>query len=214
VRILLADGHEGARRMLSQLLSKRLSWSICAEAVTGREAIALARQFQPDIGIIDIDISEGSGLDAARRIGTVSSRTKVLVLTRYASDLLARDVQEAGANGYIVKADAVHQLVPAIEALASGLTFFPDSGRDLSMNFTGFNLNELRRAIPPRGLTPREREVVRLVAEGKSSREVARVLNISIKTVETHRTNVMRKLNIHSSSDLVRYAIDNDLVES
>jgi DNA-binding NarL/FixJ family response regulator len=200
--------------MLRRPLSTRLDWSICAEASTGRQAIALARQLQPDIAIVNIDIPELGGLDVTRRISTVSPNTRVLIVTRYASEFLSKEVREAGANGYVMNADVNRHLISAVDLVGSGLMSFPDSTPDRSSNLTGFNVCELRRAIPPRGLTPREREVIQLIAAGKSNREVARTLSISVKTVETHRTNVMRKLNIHSSGELIRYAVENDLVES
>jgi len=215
LRILLADGHESAIRRLREALVTRLDWTICAEASTGRQAVALAKLFQPDIAVVNIDIPELGGLEVTRGISTVSPGTKVLIVTRYASEFLSKEVREAGASGYVKNADVSRHLASAIDLAGNGLMSFPfpDSPSDQPSNPLGFSLGELRRAMPPRGLTPREREVVQLVATGKSNREVARTLHISVKTVETHRTNVMRKLNIHSSGDLIRYAIENNLLE-
>src|SRR5580704_5870136 len=215
LRILVADDHDLMRRGLKVLLDAREGWSVCAEAGTGREAVTMAETLRPDIAILDITMPELNGVDAARRILKVSPDTEVLLLSVHYSDQLIREILEAGIRGYIVKSDSDRDLVIAVEALANHKPFFTPRATELILNHLHRRPGD--SPDPPdtigERLTTREREVVQLLSEGKSSREVASVLNISVNTAETHRANIMRKLEIHSVSELVRYAVRNQIIE-
>jgi DNA-binding NarL/FixJ family response regulator len=214
LRILVADDHDIIRRGLKQLLTAHHGWDVCAEAKTGREALTLAEQIKPDIVVMDISMPDLNGLEAARRIRKTLPRTEILILTLHFSDQLVREMVEAGARAYIMKSDADKDLVSAVEALANHRSFFTSRAADLLLD--GFRPNaapHLRASLRSR-LTSREREIVQLLAEGKSSKEVAVALGISVKTAETHRANIMRKLEVHSVSELVRYAVRNQIIEA
>jgi DNA-binding NarL/FixJ family response regulator len=216
LRILVADDHDLMRRGLKALLESHPGWSICAEAHTGREAVSKAEQFKPDIVILDITMPELNGVEAARRILRASPNTEILVLSVHYSDQLIRDILDAGVRGYIVKSDSDRDLVIAVEALANHKPFFTPRATELilsNFNYRGAGpASDMPEIIGDR-LTSREREIVQLLSEGKSSKEVASVLSISVKTAETHRANIMRKLEIHSVSELVRYAVRNQIIE-
>lgn len=210
--ILVADDHDIIRRGLKQLLTSRPGWEICAEAKTGREAVALAEQFKPDIVVMDISMPDLNGLEASQRIHRAFPKIGIVILTLHFSDQLVRDIVAAGARAYIMKSDADRDLVSAVEALANRRTFFTARAADMLLN--GFSSQGGEpQAIKKDRLTPREREIVQLLAEGKSSKEVAVALGISVKTAETHRANIMRKLELHSVSELVRYAVKNQIIE-
>jgi len=213
LRILIADDHELVRRGLKALLSARLDWTICAEAVSGREAVTLAAQHQPDIVIMDISMPGLNGLEATRRIRKTLPKTQVLILSLHYSDQLVREIVEAGARAYVLKSDAGRDLLTAVEALANKRSFFTSGAAQVVID--GFSKPALAAQTPlmDKSLTARQREVVQLLAEGKSSKEVAVALAISVKTAETHRSNIMPKLDIHSVSELVRYAVKNNMVE-
>jgi len=214
LRILVADDHDLMRRGLKSLLESHPGWSICAEAHTGREAVAKAEELKPDIVILDITMPELNGVEAARRILKASPNTEILVLSVHYSDQLIRDILDAGVRGYIVKSDSDRDLVIAVEALANHKPFFTPRATELILsNFNNKGgSSEMPEVIGER-LTSREREIVQLLSEGKSSKEVASILSISVKTAETHRANIMRKLEIHSVSELVRYAVRNQIIE-
>ncbi len=213
LRILLADDHEMVRNGLKAVLIARRGWEVCGEALTGREAVAKARELRPDIAILDITMPELGGLEATRQIRLALPGTEVLILTMHDSDQLVREVLAAGARGYVLKSDAGHALVSAVEALAAHKPFF--SSKVSSVVLEGF-LHPHKPADTATGspLTPREREIVQALTEGRINKEVAEVLGISVKTVETHRTNIMRKLGLHSMSELVRYAVRNRIIEA
>jgi DNA-binding NarL/FixJ family response regulator len=188
---------------------------VCGEAKTGREALALAEQLEPEIVVMDIGMPDLNGLEAARRIHKSSPKTEILILTLHFSDQLVRDIVEAGARGYIMKSDADRDLVSAVEALANHRTFFTARAAEMLLNgFTTQNSVPDPEAHLRNRLTSREREIVQLLAEGKSSKEVAVALGISVKTAETHRANIMRKLEMHSVSEVVRYAVKNQIIEA
>jgi DNA-binding NarL/FixJ family response regulator len=208
VRVLIADDHDLMRRGVRALLESRPEWQICAEAHTGSEALAKAEELQPDVAIVDITMPELNGVDAARRIRKASPKTEVLVLSMHYADQLIRDTVEAGARGYVVKSDSERDLVTAVEALANHKPFFTPRATEVLLSHLDTASSKSKNP-----LTSREREIVQLLSEGKSSKEVASVLNISVKTAETHRANIMRKLEIHSVAGLVRYAVRNQLVE-
>jgi DNA-binding NarL/FixJ family response regulator len=215
VRILVVDDHDIIRRGLKQLLTARPGWEVCAEAKTGREAVALAEQLKPEIVVMDISMPDLNGLEAARRIHKLFPKTGILILSMHFSDQLVRDIVEAGARAYIVKSDADRDLVSAVEALANRRTFFtPRAAEMLLHGFSSQNSGTQPQALSRSRLTSREREIVQLLAEGKSSKEVAVALGISVKTAETHRANIMRKLELHSVSEVVRYAVRNQIIEA
>lgn len=214
LRILVADDHDIVRRGLKALLTAKSGWEVCAEAKNGREAVSLAEEHKPDVVVMDISMPELNGLEAVRHIRKSLPKTEVVVLTLHFSDQLVHNIIEAGAKGYIMKSDADRDLVAAVEALSFKRTFFTSKASEMVLN--GFK----KRDVAPTGeqefrnrLTIREREIVQLLAEGKSSKEVAVALGISVKTAETHRANVMRKLELHSVSELVRYAVKNQIIE-
>jgi DNA-binding NarL/FixJ family response regulator len=213
LRILVADDHAVVRRGVRALLESQPGWEVTAEATTGREAVELARQLQPDVIVMDLSLPELNGLDATRQIVKESPRIEVLVLTMHHSEELLREVLQAGARGYVLKSDADECLVTAVDSLRQHKPY-------LTPGVTEFVLDEyLRGADAPlrdmryAAVTAREREIIQLLAEGKSNKEVALALRLSPKTVEAHRANVMRKLHLRSTSDLVRYAIRNKIVQ-
>lgn len=217
LRILIADDHEVARRGIRSLLESHPGWEVCAEAKDGRDAVELATSMKPDLVLLDIGMPNLNGLEAARQILTTSPNVAVLILTMHDSDNVIREVLRAGARGFLLKSDAGRDLVAAVEALESQKTFF--TPRVSQMVLDGFLNREKKRSeiedvTNPSGdlLTAREREVIQLLAEGRTSKEVAVTLNLSVKTAETHRTNLMRKLGLHSVADLTRYAVRNGIV--
>jgi DNA-binding NarL/FixJ family response regulator len=215
VRILAADDHDILRRGLKQLLTARPGWEVCGEAKTGREAVALAEQLKPDIVVMDVSMPDLNGLEAARRIHKALPRTGIIMLTLHFSDQLVKDIVESGARAYVMKSDADRDLVHAVEALCSNRTFFTARAADMLLNEFSERNSPIQPQPPNQNrLTSREREIVQLLAEGKSSKEVAVALGISVKTAETHRANIMRKLQLHSVSELVRYAIKNQIIEA
>ena len=215
LRILLADDHEIVRRGLCALLQKHEGWEVCGEASDGREAVEKARELKPDVIIVDIGMPNLNGLDATRRIIQNDPDSKVIVLTVTDADQMIREALDAGARGFVLKSDAARDLVSAVEALQSRHMFFTPRVNDLLL--AGFleKGHAISRSQPPHlpTLTPREREITQLLAEGRSSKEAASALNLSTKTVETHRSNIMRKLSLHSIRDLVVYAIKNRIIQ-
>jgi DNA-binding NarL/FixJ family response regulator len=214
VRILIADDHEVVRRGLTTLLRSHEGWEVCGEATDGRIAVEMARELKPDVVIVDIGMPSLNGLAATRQLVQQDPHCKVIVLTITDSDQVIREALDAGARGFVLKSDAARDLVTAVEALQRNRMFFTPRVNDMVL--AGFldRGNGVRNA-PPRlpHLTPREREVIQLLAEGKSSKEVASVLNLSTKTAETHRSNIMRKLGFHSIRDLVVYAVKNNIIQ-
>lgn len=215
LKILVVDDHDIIRRGLKDLLTARPGWEVCGEAKTGREAVTLAEQLKPEIVVMDVSMPDLNGLEAARRISKILPKTGILILTMHFSDQLVRDVVEAGARGYILKSDADRDLVAAVDSIANRRTFFTPRASEMLLDDFSRQTSGAEPRLPQRNrLTTREREIVQLLAEGKSSKEVAVALGISVKTAETHRANIMRKLEIHSVSELVRYAIKNQIIEA
>ena len=217
LRILIADDHEVARRGIRAVLENHPGWAVCGEARDGRESVELAAATKPDLVLLDIGMPNLNGLEAARQILTILPDVAILILTMHDSDNVVREVLRAGARGYLLKSDAGRDLVAAVEALQNQRTFF--TTRVSQMVLDGFLDREKSGGIVKTDdsttdvLTSREREVIQLLAEGKTSKEVAVALNLSVKTAETHRTNLMRKLGLHSVADLTRYAVRNGIVQ-
>jgi DNA-binding NarL/FixJ family response regulator len=213
LRILLADDHDIVRRGMRELLEEQVGWSVCAEAGNGRVAVELALAHRPQVCVLDLSMPELNGLEATRRIKEALPETEILIFSMHESEELIRDVLAAGARGYLLKSDASRQLVPAVETLARHQPFF--SGRVSEVVLGGFLKPEPVKTGSTAGerLTSREREVVQLLAEGQSNKQIATKLDLSVKTVETHRTSAMRKLGLKSLPDLVRFAIRNQMVQ-
>ncbi len=204
VRILLADDRIVARRGLRALLETCQNFHVCAEACNGREAIELAVNHKPNVAILDISLPIVGGIEATRQIRKETPATEVMIFTLHDGEQNIRDVLDAGARGYVFKSEADELIIKAIEALARHRAFFSSQiSEALLDNF----VEHQGSGNHSTALTAREREVVRLIAEGKSNKNVAYLLDISVKTVETHRSASMRKLNVHSTAQLVRYAI-------
>ena len=212
LRVFIADDHDIVRRGLRNLVESHPDWQVCGEARDGREAVAKAIELRPEIAILDINMPEMDGLTATRKIRAALPKTEVLILTQHNADAVVKQVLQAGARGYILKSDAGEELVHAVEALRQHKTYFTTV---VSEALLASFLKSIPESVPsePSALTPREREIVQLLAEGKSNKEVATKLEMSVKTVETHRANIMRKLELHSVSELVLYAVRNRIVE-
>lgn len=210
IRIFLADDHEVVRRGVRTLLEVRSEWEICGEASTGREAVEKVKKLKPDLVVLDISMPDMEGLQAVGEIFKAHSQAEVLVLTVHDSGETATKVLAAGARGLVLKADAARDLVRAIEALSQHKPFL--SPRVTELIVRGYaRSSEARHGA--RDLTGREKEITKFLGEGRSNKEIAASLCISPKTVDAHRTNIMRKLNLHSISDLIHFAIRNKIVE-
>jgi len=210
LRILIADDHDVVRRGVRAVLQGQPEWTVVGEARTGREAVAKATELRPDVVVLDVSMPELNGLEAARQIHSLIP-AHIVVLTVHESEQLVQDIFEAGARAYVLKADAGRKLVDAINALTAHQTFFSERVQAVIGNLAVGRAPKLR---PVRDrLTAREREVLQLLAEGRSNKEIGTALDISTKTVETHRTRIMSKLNMHSMNELVRYAIRNQMIE-
>jgi len=210
-RILIADDHELLRRGLVAELSQVPGWIVVAEVANGRAAVASAAELKPDLVVLDLTMPELNGLEAARQILTADASMRILILTAHESEQLVREVLSVGARGYVLKSDAGRILVVALQALLAGGSFFTSSVARMVMD--GYLRNDASEASTTQTLSSREREIVQLLAEGNSNKDVARALNISVKTAETHRSNIMRKLCLGSLPELVRYAIRNNIIE-
>ena len=212
LRIVVVDDHAVVRRGVRALLESHAGWEVVAEAATGREAVEAVKQHRPEIVVMDLSLPELNGLEATRQIVHESQQTEVLVLTMHHSEQLAREVLKAGARGYVLKSDADENLITAVEALRQHKPFLTSGVTEFMLD--GF----LKDAGPPDDasrdtVTPREREIIQLLAEGQSNKEAAASLGVSVKTIEAHRANIMRKLRLRSVSDLVRYAIRNKIAQ-
>ena len=213
LRIVIADDHELVRKGLRSVLDAQTGWTICGEAVNGREAVELARKIKPDVMVMDVTMPELNGLEATRQILKDRPKTEVLILTVHESEQLVSEVLAAGARGYILKGDTTRLLVAAIESIAQHKPFFTGTASEVVLGGylrPGQPARKESRALPR--LTAREREIVQLLAEGKSNKEVSTALGVSVKTIDAHRANIMHKLNINSVTDLVRYAIRNNII--
>ena len=220
IRLLVADDHEIVRKGIRSLLEAQPGWQVTGEASDGREAVEKARDLKPDVTVLDISMPSLNGLEAARQMIKNDARAKILILTQHESDPLIREVLDAGARGYVLKSDASRDLITAINAVRSNKTFFTAKVAQIVLD--GYLDKKPKKTATPEErkgdarsrLTPRQREIVQLLAEGKSSKEVAVALGLSVKTAETHRANIMRRLDCHSISELVRYAVRNNIIEA
>jgi len=208
--ILIADDHAVVRAGLRTLLESRPRWQVCAEAADGRDAVEKATKHKPQIAILDIGMPLLNGVEATRQIRKASPSTEILILTMHESDDLVQQVVEAGARGYILKDEADRVLLDAVQTLSQHKPFFSTR---VSKAAVTTDPSESAKSSRSR-LTPREREILQLLAEGKSNKEVANLLNISVNTAEAHRANIMLKLDFHSLAELVMYAIRNNIIQT
>jgi DNA-binding NarL/FixJ family response regulator len=215
LRIFIADDHEVVRHGLRALLENGTGWSICGEALDGRQAVEQVLELKPDMVVMDVSMPQLNGLEATRQIVRQAPRIPVLMLSVNDSEDLVRQVVAAGARGFMLKSDTGRDLLVAVDEVRQGRPFF--SARLADFILQGYLKGGSPAAEPsepaPSSLTGREREVLQLLAEGKSNKEVAASLGIGVKTAEAHRANLMRKLGVRSVSELVRYAIRNRMVE-
>jgi len=208
LRILIADDHSILRRGVRAVLEEHPGWEVCGEAANGREAVEMATRLHPEICVVDISMPELNGIETTRRIRAALPRTEVVVLTVYDYEDLAGSLLAAGARGYVLKTDIAQGLTAAVEAAARHVSFFPPSRRAERR----VARSRAARQSGLRRLTPREREIVALIAEGLRTHAIAAQLKISEKTVETHRGAILRKLKLRSVADVVRFAIRNGIV--
>jgi DNA-binding NarL/FixJ family response regulator len=213
LRLLLADDHDVVRRGLREMLEERKDWIVCAEARDGRTAVALAIERRPDVVVLDVLMPGLNGIEAARQIRRALPETEVLIFSAYDTDELVHDAIAAGARGFMVKSDTHAQIVAAVAALAEHRAFFTPSISETLLDSFLQTTQVGDRVTEPRALSGREREIVQLLAEGWSNKEIASALFISVRTVETHRATIMKKLEIRSIVELVRYAVRNNLIE-
>lgn len=213
-RILIADDHEVVRRGVRGLLECEPGLEVCGEAVDGRDAVRKAAALTPDVLVIDIGMPELNGLEAIRQIKQTQPKIAVLVITLHDSEQVVHDVLAAGAMGYVLKSDAGTRLIAGVRTIIEGGAFLTPKVE--SVVLAGYLRQDRETSTQSQSavLTAREREVVQLLAEGKGNKEVASALGVSVHTAETHRANVMRKLDLHSIGDLVRYAIRNGMIDA
>jgi DNA-binding NarL/FixJ family response regulator len=211
-RILVADDHPVFRFGLRSLLGSHEGWEVCGEAADGRDAVEKCRQLKPDLLILDICMPKLNGVDAARQILKGSPAQRILVLTDVNSEQVVRDCLEAGVRGWVFKSDGTDDLTTAVEALQRHKSNFSSQVSDLIVDgyLQQHRVGPAPAQVPK--LSPREREVVQLLGEGKTTKEVAMILNVTVKTAETHRSNIMFKLKLHSIAELVLYAVRNEIV--
>lgn len=208
-RVMLVDDHTVVRRGIRSLIESVPGWIVCAEASDGHEAVRIAAEANPDIVVMDISMPKIGGVDATLQLRKVLPSVEVLILTMHESDQMVGQALRAGARGYLIKSESEEKLMEALEALARHQAYFsPSVSETLLMGY--LNAEPQKDA---KQLTPRERQIVKLVAEGKTNKRIAIILNVSVKTVETHRSSAMHKIGAKSSADLTLYAARNDLVE-
>jgi DNA-binding NarL/FixJ family response regulator len=210
IRILVADDHELIRRGVIELLRRQPQWKVVGEAVHGQEAVEKAKKLKPDVIILDISMPRLDGLEATRRIREAVPESAILILTMHDSEQMVRRVLQAGAKGYILKSDLGRRLVAGVKAVASGKRFLSHKVSEIVYEHY---LKDAATKSFKSPLSEREVEITTLLATGKSNKEIATSLGIAVRTVETHRANIMRKLDLHSSNELVRYAIRSKMVE-
>jgi two-component system, NarL family, response regulator NreC len=215
IRVLIADDHQVMRRGLRALVEPMDGWEVCSEVSTGREAVEAAGKLHPDIAVLDMTMPELNGLEATRQIRKVSPQTEILIFTGHETEELVHQVFEAGARSYILKTDGKEHLEAALRSLAVHKPYFTTQiGEILFARMLHGKKGPSEEAGGSSRLTDREREIVQLLAEGKSNKEVADRLGISVKTAETHRAAIMKKLQLKAFSELVRYAIRNHIISA
>lgn len=214
LRILLADDHEIVRRGLRAVLETEPDLEVTDEAASGVDAVEKAQRDKPDVVLMDISMPDLNGLEAARRIRHMVPDTEVLFLTMHESEQMVREGMDAGGRGFLLKTDAGHELVPAIRSVSRHKPFFSPKIRAMGFSAESAATGKGRGHMRAGTLTAREREVIQLLGEGKTTKDVASALQITLKTAATHRTNILRKLELHSIADLVRYAIRNGMVQA
>jgi DNA-binding NarL/FixJ family response regulator len=208
LRILVADDHDILRKGLRFLLTEHPGWSVCGEARNGREAVELTSALKPDIVILDLELPELNGIEATQQIKRQLPKTEVLIFTMHDRENLIAESLRAGARGYVLKSDSEEKLIEGIHALAKHLPFFSTTASETLLE----HLLKAAGSEEASVLTNRERDIVQLLSKGKSNKQVASHLQISVKTVETHRSAIMRKLGLKSVAELVRYAIRNNII--
>ncbi len=211
LRILIADDHETIRRGLRDILEQHEGWQVCAEASNGRQAAQLAQKTRPDVAVLDLAMPELNGLEATRHIKNALPRTEVLIFTMHEMEEQVRDVLSAGALGYLLKSDAAQHIVAAVEALAEHKPYFTWKVSKAMLNTY---LAQRHANHDAEELTPREREIIQLLAEGRGNKAVSALLGISVKTTETHRAAIMKKLGLSSITELVRYAVRKGVIRA
>jgi DNA-binding NarL/FixJ family response regulator len=213
LRILVVDDHDVVREGLRSLLAPQKHWQICGEAASGREAVEKSLRLRPDIVLMDFSLPEMDGLDATRQIRKALPQTEVLILTVHNSEALIKEAFLAGAKAFVVKTDTRRHLIPALETLARHQPYLTSTASAVVLReFLHSRTPAGRASRSIRVLTQRERQIVRLIAEGNASKDIAAKLEISVRTVEAHRSNAMRKLDLHSVGSLVRYTIQNKII--
>ena len=208
IRILLADDHAVVRQGFKMILDAQADMEIVGEAANGREAVDLAERLKPDIVVMDVAMPELNGIEATRRLASSAPHVRVVALSMHKDSVYVREILRAGARGYLLKDSGAEDLVHAVRSVAGGESW-------LSPAVSNAVLDDYRRHVtnPIDLLTSREREVLQMLAEGKTNKEIAAVLNLSVYTVDAHRGRIMEKLNLHSINDLVRFAVRNGLIE-
>jgi DNA-binding NarL/FixJ family response regulator len=212
LRILIADDHGLVRRGARAVLSSRRGWRVVGEAANGREAVQKAVELKPDVAVVDISMPELSGIEAVCQIREAVPDTKVLVLTMHESDQMVQRALDAGAHGYILKSDLTDSLPKAVKAVAEGKRFLTPKVSEIVLD--GFLSKRSRHRQEERAgarVTTREVEIIRLLAEGKTNKEIAALLGIAVRTVETHRSKIMLKLGLHSLAEVIHYAMRNGI---
>jgi len=214
LRILIADDHEVVREGMRALIEHEPGWEVCGTAMTGQEAVDTAKKLKPEVVVLDMTMPELDGLDVLREIKRALPNTEVVIFSAHHSEEVIEQLFDAGAKSYIQKSDASRHLVAAIRSLAEHKPFFtPEISQVLFAKFLSVNPWK-KRGAQKHTLTDRERDVVRLLALGSSNKEVAKTLGVSVRTAETHRGVLMRKLGLDSLAALVRYAIRNNIIDA
>jgi DNA-binding NarL/FixJ family response regulator len=215
LRILIADDHGLVRRGAREVLNSRHGWRVVGEAANGREAVQKAIDLKPDVAVIDLGMPDLDGIEVTRQVRKAVPEIKVLVLTMHDSDQMVRRALEAGAHGYLLKSDLTDSLPKAVKAISEGKRFFTPEVSEIVLE--GFlKKKEQHHLVEGKGTrtTPRETEIMSLLAAGKTNREIAALLHITVRTVETHRSKIMLKLGIHSLAELIHYAMDHGIAKA
>lgn len=215
LRILIADDHGLVRRGARAVLQSRHGWRVVGEAANGREAVEKTIKLKPDVAIVDISMPELDGVEVVRQVREAVPATKILVLTMHESDQMVRRALDAGAHGYLLKSDLTECLAKAVKAIADAKRFLTPRVSEIVLD--GFlKTKSDHQQGERRGMrtTPREIEIIRLLAEGKSNKEIAALLGITVRTVETHRAKIMLKLGLHSLAELIHYALHNEIIST